>query len=255
MSAIIVEEQPHARLYYHLLAHLDLGRDAANIHRPDFDSKEWTEHLRRAYQACPHRLLAQVLPLLVGDLDTLKKVLRRGMPPLNDATGRSLRYQLLTAIELEEEAFFASEQARSPRRIEHLLPRLDTLRGHLWGTEPPHPLHLWDCPALLADDFTHARTTRSQQGWVIALSLDAPDDEVLIQILHEDTHSITDPAVRRRFEGITQDTRAGSAGLAMHRALEQAVVDAGQELFEGHAPELLPAYQRWRKRFGMPKLP
>ena len=48
-----------------------------------------------------------------------------------------------------------------------------------------------------------------------------------------------------------RDTRAGSAGHAMHRALETAAVNLGEQLVRKRAPELRGAYQRWRARWGV----
>lgn len=233
MNAIVLHRPFHAGLHYHILSYLDLGRDAANLYTPrSTPAPFWVAPLLSTYLDAPQRLLTQILPLRVDDLNTLTKLLERSIPALQDAPGRELRYWLLKAINTEHAAYAAAWTLEDRRHVEHLLPQLQTLREHLWAPNPPPTLHLWDCPALLRTDYTHARATLRQDAYFIALAMDAPDDELLIQILHEDTHR-------------------NIASFELHHAIEVAAVEAGQRLFEAHAPELLPAYSKWKKRYAM----
>ena len=86
---------------------------------------------------------------------------------------------------------------------------------------------------------------------VVAVSLDEPDPHVLCQVLHEETHPVTDPAVYAANAGAARDTRLDEAGHALHLAAERAVVERDQALIEDEAAELLPAYAAWRERYGV----
>jgi len=254
MSRISTSRPTHAGLYFQILAQLDLKRDAANLYREDVVrssrlSKSKREELHRAYLQTPNRIYAQILPLRVDTVSDLKRLLARGIPPLNDPFGKVLLTRLLGALE-EEEPDYEVGQSRD---VTSLVARIEDLREHLWWPDSPPPLELWDCPALLSGTATHARATQRKDRHIIALSFDASDEEFLIQALHEDTHPLTDPPIRLSFTGISQDTRTGTSGFELHRALETAVVERNQELFEQHARDLLEPYARWRERMNMPK--
>jgi hypothetical protein len=244
----------HAALFYHILSYLDLGLDAATLYRPRATPLPfWAAPLLDAYRSSPGQLFIQILPLVVEDLTTLEKLLQRGLPALNDAPGRALRFHLLKAIAAEQDGDPRETLSHRSRDVSALLPRLETLRSHLWAEATPPPLELWDCPALAAPDGTHtrARGTTRQGRSIIALSFDVPDDAILIQVLHEDTHALTDPPIRKAHAQLTQQTSVGSDGYRLHQQLERAAVEAGQTLLERHAPDLLPAYRTWRARYGM----
>lgn len=253
MSSIATRSPAHAALYYQVLAQLDLGRDAANLFRDDLvAASKLTEEDRQslvdAYLKTPNRIVAQILPLLVDDLPTLSRLLARRVPPSSDPFAKELLAQILEAIETAKVNF----RPTTSRDVTALAARLEDLREFLWAPDTPPPLELWDCPALLSGNATHARATQRKDRHIIALSFDASDEEFLIQVLHEDTHPLTDPPIRAGFAGVSQDTQAGSVGFQLHRALETAVVERNQELFEEHAKDLLEPYVRWRKRMNMP---
>ena len=66
----------HADLHYHVLSHLDLGRDAANLLVKRTVVPVWTEALRAAYlKEHPASLTLQFTPLYCADLDALKQKL------------------------------------------------------------------------------------------------------------------------------------------------------------------------------------
>ncbi|MCA9654818.1 MAG: hypothetical protein KC501_33185, partial [Myxococcales bacterium] len=124
---------------------------------------------------------------------------------------------------------------------------LQRLRAALWEQQgPPPPLIVLDCPALgLA-----GRGGADERGRVVAVSLAAPIEHLLCQILHEEVHAITDPVVRTQGGGATQDTRAGTPGHALHAALEHAALEVGRAVIEARAPAWSQAYARWQARFG-----
>lgn len=252
MTSIFTRRPDHAGIYYLILSELDLGRDAANLFRPDLvDLSGLSESVRQrlltTYLKTPNRIIAQILPLLVNEGPAFKRLLARGVPPLSDPCGKELLAQLLDAIEIVEPNFRPADS----RDVSSLVTRLDDLRSHLWAPDRSPPLELWDCPALLVGTGTRARATQRKDRHIIALSFDALDEEFLIQVLHEDTHPLTDPPIRAGFEGVSQDTQAGSVGFQLHRALETAVVERNQELFEEHAKDLLEPYMRWRRRMSI----
>jgi hypothetical protein len=157
---------------------------------------------------------------------------------------------------LEHAAFATAWQAETRRceadlrtaaaDLEQVLGRL---RGALWERrdEPPPLLRVWDCPAL----GPHGRATFRNGERIVAVSVARPRDQVLCQILHEETHVITDPLVTAERAGSDRDTRFGTPGHALHVALEQAAVSVLQAVLEARAPQYVDAYARWRARFGV----
>lgn len=123
------------------------------------------------------------------------------------------------------------------------------LRSGVWNgiRSFPPPLKVLDVPAMGRSGRAVGRERR-----LIAVSLAEPWEHVLCQIFHEETHIASDPAVMRsRRHEAPRDTHAGTAGHALHAALEAAAVNLGEQLIRKRAPELRGAYQRWRARYGM----
>ena len=239
----------HVELVYHVLSHLDLGRDAASLHDPARPARPWVEPLRAAYEAAPARLAVQVLPLRASDLEHLRRVLASAAPG-------SLAACLLDAVEEQlgaVEARWAADRPAAVRRLGSLRPwlgaRLAPLREALWARtdQPAPPLRLLDCPSLAAGDWSLGRATWDGGGRVCAVSLAPPREHVLCQVLHEEVHPVTDPGEA----AAGQDTRPGTAGHAGHRARELRAVEVGQELVDARAPELAAAYAAWRARYGV----
>lgn len=239
-------------LAYHVLAHLDLGRDAASLFDPRLPDRPWCRRMLQAYFAAPGRLVMHALPLLHSD--DLEEVLREGAPQrLRDADDRALARLFAEAMDAEREGFlsaFEASAADDASRVEAVQQgigsELGCLRRALWerqGEAPP--LRVYDCRALgLA-----GRGASTTQGRAVAVSLAAPVEHILCQVLHEEVHAITDPAVRMGMGGHPRDTRAGSPGHAIHQALEQAAIEVGAALIEARAPAWSAAYGRWRDRF------
>lgn len=251
MSAIRWAREPEPALVFHVLAHLDLGRDAASIFDETLPERPWVPGLREAHAAAPGRLQAQALGLRHrAGLEAL----RDAPPPgLRDAAGRRLLGRLLDAMASEREAFSeawiageAEAEARRAEVIAEVAEPLDVLRRALWEQqgEPPS-LTVLDCPALgLA-----GRGASDPRGRVVAVSLAAPMEHLLCQILHEEIHPVTDPVVRETMPAAPQDTRSGTPGHALHAALEHAAIEVGEALISARAPEWSGAYARWRSRF------
>lgn len=223
-----------AWVHYHVLAHLDLGADAANIF--DGSTAPWARDLRTAYGLAPDRLHLQHTPM----------------------TGRSSADpRLASAFDVALRACWpAVESAWQTDRPEdrherfhiEVAPALDACRRMAWGGHPP-PILIWDVPAL----GRHGRAAHKGAQRIVATSLAEPSEHVFCQILHEEMHPISDPIVADMFGGLgTRDTRAGSGGYAIHHALEVAAVEAGRQIVEQAAPQLRAAYGRWCAMNGMP---
>lgn len=251
MSAVRWARELEPALVFHVLAHLDLGSDAASIFDETLPEREWVAGLREAYGEAPGRL--QVHAVGLGFRAGIEGL--RGEPPagLRDAAGRRLLERLVEAMAREREGFAAGWRASGAEAEARMLEVADriggplgVLRRALWEElgEPP-PLTVLDCPALgLA-----GRGTGDRSGRVVAVSLAAPIDHLLCQILHEEIHPVTDPVVREAMPSAPQDTRAGTPGHALHAALEHAAIEVGEALILARAPEHSAAYARWRSRF------
>lgn len=252
MSGISWAREIEPALVFHVLAHLELGRDAASIYDETLPERAWVAGLREAYEAAPGRLHVQGLGL--RHREGLERLRDAPPPGLRDAAGRRLLERLLDASASEREAFVsawaATEREAEARRDEvaaRIGEPLDVLRRALWEEhgEPP-PLTVLDCPALgLA-----GRGASDSHGRIVAVSLAAPIDHLLCQILHEEIHPITDPVIRESMPSFSQDTRAGTPGHALHAAIEHAAIEVGEALILARAPAWAEAYARWRERLG-----
>lgn len=252
---ISARRSPHVELYFHVLSHLDLDRDAASLYvRRKGRAPAWVAPLLDAYRAAPGRLYAHVLPLHCDDVEAMGRLLRAGaMPGLNDGDGRALCAHLADALDAERAAF---EQRWQPEPIgettAYLIEHLSPLRARLWepaGKAAPD-LHIEAVDALTSGEHSHARATGRGGRRIVAVSFRPAREQILCQVLHEEIHPVTDPPIRARYTA-AQDTRAGSAGYELHAELERAAVDRGQQLLEDCAPGLLPAYATWRARYRM----
>lgn len=236
---IAIEQRRSAALLYHVLAHLDLGRDAASLFDRSLPRHAWVDDLRAAYDAAPGRLAVHAIALVHDDPIA---VLRDDPPPmLRDAAGRVLASRLADAMEAAE---YDPAFAEVPTA---LIEPLTQLRAALYERigDPP-PLLILDCPALrLAGRAASRGDTR-----VVAVSLAQDPGHVLCQTIHEEIHAITDPVVRRGRTAL-QDTRAHAPGFALHRELEHAAIEVGDALIAARTPQWSAAYAVWRARFAM----
>lgn len=245
-----IEPSEPAELHYHVLAHLDLGRDAASIHDPAIHSKAWTGSLLAAYRAAPGRLALQFSPLFARSVDELIRGLESApLRRTEDPADRQLRLEMARALAAEREGLGFSLVARTMELVPLVHPLLDALeplRAALWrqSRDSPPSLRLLHCPPL----GPHARATSRGRERVVATNLLEPLDHVVCQIFHEETHAVSDPGVRA---APLRDTRAGSPGHSAHMELEWAAVELGQRVLEAEAPALLAAYRQWRRRFRM----
>jgi hypothetical protein len=241
-------------LAYHVLAHLDLGRDAASLFDPRLPERPWREPLHRAYLDAPGRLTVHALPLT--DPEGLDDVLRRTPPAsLADGPGRTLAKWFADAMQAQHSRFEATlemtaelDRARRREVRDRIASDLHSLRAALWERQgPAPPLRIYDCPSL----GPAGRAASTREGRAVAVSLAEPIGHVLCQIIHEEIHAVTDPVVRASAGPQPRDTRVGAPGHEVHEALEHAAIEVGEALIAARAPRWSQAYRRWRARFGV----
>ena len=238
-----------------MLSHLDLGVDAASLYDANRPARAWVPALAQAYQAAPGRLLLHALALGVQDVATLRARLRfsriRG---LQDSEGQRLCAALSVALDAEAPGFLERwEQDGGRVKRQEVMesqvgPALLELRSTLWaqqGRSPP-PLRVLHCAAL----GRRARATASEGSRWVATSLDESPEHVLLQVLHEEIHPLTDPVVLSDWQGASRDTRHGTEGHALHVQLESVAIGATQAVLEAWAPDHLPAFERWLAQLG-----
>jgi radical SAM superfamily enzyme YgiQ (UPF0313 family)/protein-L-isoaspartate O-methyltransferase len=238
----------------HVLAHLDLGADAASTFDPSLPDKPWVAPLLEAYRQAPGHLLLQVVGLQYRDVGALIDALRFDPPVgLSDPRGRVLAARFADALQHEADAVGpVKEQTPEDPALTDALKALAALRQALWapqGRSAP-PLVILDTPAL----GPHGRATQHGQERRVAVSLAQPPEHVLCQVLHEEMHPITDPVVLRERKARQSDdtprsTRTGDAGFGLHAELEAVAVQATEAFLQARSPEWLPAFERWRQRW------
>ena len=236
MTPPLIVRPLRAWVHYHVLSHLDLGADAANLFRADTRSA-WASALLETYQNTPDRLRVQHTPMT--ETCSQNMALRSGLQAARDA--------VWSTVEL---AWQRDEpQDRHERFYLEVAPALQACRAAANGATPP-PLIIWDVPALGGN----GRAAPIKGNRVVATSLAEPSDHVFCQVLHEEMHPVTDPLVAEMFDGIdmrARDTHVDGAGYVLHRALEVAAVEGGRQIVEQVAPRFAPAYARWCAAHGM----
>lgn len=242
-------DAPGARRLFSVLAHLDLGDDAASLFDPTRATPRWETQLRADYAGAAGGLALHALPLRAPTVEALRAALTFPTPPLDDEAGRRLAAAVLRVLDdADGGAPLDTERWRA------LTPWLEgpvqRLRVHLWSTQgkPTPPLVLHHVPALGA----RARATTVDGTRVVATALDGPPARVAMQILHEEIHPITDPIVLARHPGVARDTRAGSEGWALHAQLEQTVIEATAALVDALEPTLAAPFRSWRAGIAEP---
>jgi hypothetical protein len=212
---------PGTELAYRVLARLDLGRDAASIYS-GAPARPWTQALLAAYRQDPQAIQLQWLGLAHETADAL-------IQAVETMRESPLRTAMLTAIcdELQSLTLFEC-------LVPSFLPRLDTLREAIYA-EPPPPLTLLHVAAL----GRHGRAATLRGERRVAVDLNQPEDHALMQILHEECHAVTDRELAP--SPVLRETRVGTAGYAVHRALEDAAVAYGAVVLAEVAPDLVRA--------------
>ena len=221
---------------YAALATVDLGADAASIFRRD----------PRTLPSAASRALAAALRAHPGDALVLQ-----GWPLRAPSVQALAAPPVATAIRTPWAALLAEFAPLEPAPAsahDLLATRLPPLLTALWAPlgAPPPPLRIVDCRPL----GPQGRAMQLGGVLTVATSLATPE-HALLQVFHEATHPVTDPAVHARL-GASEPraTHRDAPGFATHRALEAAAVAYGTAVLEVAAPELLPAWSTWRRRWG-----
>lgn len=280
MSGLALEARSVADLLWHLLAHLPLGADAASLHDPALAPRPWAHEVTSLYLRAPGRLSVQWAPLWSPDTPEIEADPARtpalvarllaAFRPLGDGPGAALREALVQAARTEAPTHAARWAERAPARAAALAAAatladpIARVRAALWAPAPPPPLRVLHAPSLRH----HARAATVAGVRVVATSLAEPLDHVICQILHEETHPVSDPAAlpppgeatgapppgappvtARATPRDARDTRAGTPGHTVHLALERAAVARTEAALRAAAPELLAPFAAWRARF------
>jgi len=230
----------HAWLHYDVLAHLDLGLDAANLHTPGRAILPWIPALEALYRADPERLRAHFWPLHTRDMETLVAVIHSDALRTAFATAYADRFEVVCTLWEEDTGY----EDRKRRFINDVAPRLEKLRRLLWEDTDVPPLTVLDIPSL----GPHGRAFCVDGKRVVATSLMEDSDHVLCQIFHEETHPHSDPTAGE----LSRDTDPASLGWRQHKLLEDNAIALGQHIVDDFVPELAPAYARWRQRLRWP---
>jgi len=227
---ITVERPLGAWLWYHVLSHVNLGRDAANLWVPHRAPPWWVEDVE-----LPLHPMAQFEPLFCSDFEHLEQ-----------QCGTLAMGFSLEAVAVAAEWTADEPAARHARFETEVVPELRQARVALWGGQAP-PLAVLDVPALRG----HARAaTRADGTRVVATSLAEPSEHLLCQVLHEEMHPHTDPIVLQAL-GPTlsqRETQVGTAGWVLHQALETAAIEGGRQIIARVLPHRIEAYARWCAR-------
>ena len=252
--SVKVSPSLHCGLAYHLLSHLDLGRDAASLYRPRTHTPPWAKTLTEAYTEAPGRLGLQFAPLRVRDLIELFGWLASPPAELQGRANRRLCTHFYEVLEAETAAFeptWTERHASAERagQVREALEGLGELFDALWArrAQPTPQLIVRDAPAL----GKRGRGLKRGDHHLIATSLAEPIEHVLCQIIHEAIHPVSDAELDAK-GAAGRDTREGSTGFERHQRLEVHAVSVGQGLIDSHAPMLKDAYRDWRDQVGLP---
>lgn len=226
--------------YYHVLRGIDLGADASSL----FDGVErpWSAELSRLYPRGTNLATRlQVLPLVAPDLETVTRRLRA----MEDA------FCLALADVLDREAPALRDdwnrqlpdlQTRTDAVAETMTEELEVARTVLWSYANRTPAKALILHASI-DGHGRAATTTGHQ--VIAVSFADPDAQLFCQILHEDTHAISDPMVMATWNGGPRSTKRGAPGFTLHEVLEARALALTHDVLARTVPQRLADYERW----------
>jgi hypothetical protein len=230
----------HAWLHYDVLAHLDLGLDAANLYTPGRVDAPWVPALHALYRADPERLRCQFLPLHTPHMEALLAAIHTDGLRTAFGTAYADRFETMCALWDQDDGF----DDRKARFAEAVAPRLQRLRHALWEDQSTPPLTVLDVPSL----GPHARAIWVAGARVVATSLMEDSDHILCQVFHEETHPHSDPISL----DAPRDTDPSGPGWRQHRLLEESAIALGQRVVDHNIPALGPAYARWIARLRWP---
>ena len=246
---------------YGVLAHLDLGRDAANLYDATLAdvAVPWRDALLAAYAGDPARLGLQFAGLTAEaeSVAPLVAALRAGTLGIGSLVAAPAT-QACFADAIEHwwschAAAWQADAARAHAQGQAWLWRhradLTALRDALWERSGGTPeLEIVDVEALGG----HGRGRWLDGRRVVATSLaedpeqDPDPEHALLQVFHEEVHAVTD-----RFASAGgADTRVGAPGHSAHAQRERVAIEIGEAIVGARRPALASAYARWCARVG-----
>lgn len=164
----------HAWLHYHVLSHLDLGRDGGSLYDPRRPPRRWVQPLMHALAEGEHRRRAQRLPLDVPDEEAMYRA--AGPDPLAD--------RLRSAWCAEYDRVAADWQSD-----DGYAQRLDCFFGAVSDDLTACRAALGDAPTLVVVDVPalgrHGRAAKAEGAQVVAVSLSEPPGQVLCEVLYQ----------------------------------------------------------------------
>jgi len=251
---IAVRIDDEADAFYHVLAHVDLGRDAANLLRPDLAARS---ALPGPFAA---EFRARIRALQADHEQAPWPAALQAVPLSPEARATAVRAMGRARVEAVEEAALVGWRAHlAPARVG----RMDALRlraaacrddvaevlemaaPRLFPATPP-PILLVPCESLQ----DAARAVSVGRTFVVACEAGeaSPRVRTVLQVLHEVCHAATDPLLPRRTAADPYSTRPGDPGHDAHTARERAALAAGWLALEGSPWR--PRYAAWCARIG-----
>lgn len=246
-----VRVDDEAVAFYHVLAHVDLGADAANLYRPEYVSQF------RDRGGADGEAFAKAVAAL--DLDRRSRpwptalqsapLARRARQAAKKALGRD-RFEafeeaalLAWRAHLSEERVGRMDEIRAEAercRVE-VAALLETVAARLFPDRPPDVV-LVPCSSLV----DAARACREDRTQIVACEATEPPPRVRtpLQVLHEVCHVATDDVVAAHVGKdafAASSTAACDPGSKTHRLREDAALVAGRASLEAHG--------EWRDRY------
>lgn len=178
MTRMQVTRPFHGWLYYHVLAHLDLGAAPGSLFTGNRRMRLWLPALFDAVQSADDPVGLQLLPLGTRDYEALAAAVGDGV------LGEAMRRALVAEFGRVANAWQADQgyAMRLKRFWSTVAGPLERCRRHLWADQPP-PIQVFDVPTI----GRHGRSlTLSSGRRVAALSLQQPPGHVLSRLLYEE---------------------------------------------------------------------
>lgn len=222
-ASIRVSRPFHAWLHYQVLSHVDLTPDARSLYDRRRGWRPWVDPLRRAMMRSPEDGLAQVLPLLAPDYGTLYQT--AGDEPLGVSLRDAWTFELSRVV-----AEWQADQGyglRLERFWSDVAAPLARCRAALWG-DPAPSLTLFDVPAL----GRHGRGRLVGGQRLVAVDLGQPREHVFCRLVYEEARACAEAGV-----GVKDSSPEAAEAAALGRA--------GASI-EAEAPQMAPAFHRWR---------
>jgi len=273
----------HADLFYHCLAHVNMGDDAASLHSPRYCAEmrqarppgagdgKWLE-LSHALVRIEHGYWFTFLPFFAPRLEEMRELLaamaRGGAHCLDHRQVAGLGAMLVSpeapafaeafreAMDEEERfygPFWRSREApfeESTHAFERFLLEeggsfLDAVADRLGAAT----VALWLVPAVAGGG---RAISLEGKGLHVAVGLPATRDErfdAFFQCVHEMTHFITNEKVIEALGDVPWDTKTQSEGFDTHRKLEEAAHAFDYRLFSKGPERFRLGYITWARRF------